>query len=363
MPNTYDIEQAILEAKVKIDAILQSESKLGNDKSAKAINTCLTELKSKLERRGIKDNDQLTRLLRISFGSFGVNTNSRQTAKTRFEEWYSKQILSTTSGYDRVQWVQLGGFFKDLTNPLSRSSSDDLKDLRGVGHSLQAVVDAEMRHQHELVLAVPFLQRMLDSQNFPQGDKEQLNDFLGKINQLRLRLSKLPMDASTLSAYYQSREYQQCQKLLAELESTYSYRIKPLILKADKMNKGELKGGFHWHLDGSAEDCLTVLDNLHAKHQENINDLIGQLPVEKMTPIHSARQKRQSEYSGQQLVRKLLGDVPAADKKATFFSANNSGLTRKSALATQLLTDFDLDLPMLPESIKEDDDFKRGCLE
>ena len=355
MPNTYETEQVILAAKAEIDAILRPESKLGNDKSAKAIYACLSKLQSELEGRGIKDNAHLIRLLQISFGSFEFSLNPRQTAKTRLEEFYSNQVMNP---FDASKWIQLGSFFKQLINPLSRIRPDELID-----NSVKVVIDAEMRHQNELALAVPFLQRMLDSQNFPQGDKEQLNNFLNKLNPLRLRLSKLPLDARSLSAYYQSREYQQCQKLLAELESTYSHRIKPLILKADMMNKGELKGGFHWHLDGSVEECLTVLDNLHAKHQEKINNLISRLPVGEMTPIHSARQKRQSEYSGQQLVRKLLGDVPAADKKATFFSANNSGLTRKSALATQLLTDFDPELPMLPESIKEDDDFKRGCLE
>ena len=369
MANNFLIEQHILQIKAEIDATMISVRQTGKKHFVKdsshqnitKVTQLLNQLNTQLdELSGTYDYHRVYPLLKISFNGFDL---SHSTPKTRLEEWFRVQVETDQASPDTQKLAQVYAKLDQHCQSMHKKEATELTDPGEI------VVQTEMRQKSDLVLAVPFLQRMLDSGNMSSNKKNQVSDFLDKLNLVRNDLNNLTVastDIVTLRSYYKSPQYRACQQQLRELETAYNAHIKSLIIKADDISEGRVPGRFHWHLGDCAKPCIEALDNLYEKHQQKINDLMGNMSDR--TLVSDVRHPQQGFLMGQSAVRTYLDvTLPLPTSKSmskTLFSASKSSIeAQRAILATQIMAGCDEDLPFLPPSIKHDENFKRGCLQ
>ncbi len=345
MPTLYAIEDQILASKASIDTIIMSlRNKTGigqefvnNENKPAEINAITQQflnLKNSVDTLPLTaENACVANLLQIAFGQ-----------GTRFDTWLDEQKRSAAGNLITAE-SNLRAHCQAISNLAQLAITDPA----------QALVHAESTQIHALATAILFLQRMSESQNFPQRDKASVTDFTEKLSQIRQRLIALNPesmhDLDSITAFYTAPEYHACQQALVDLEHTYRSTLFALIDKAEQSKK------FHWHLGATSETLVHALDGLYAKHAKQVTELIEQTPG--TATLMSERKQQHDYFLGQRAMRKLIEQ--AVPEKMSLLSGDQQA--KRAALAVQLIAHFDDDLPLLPETIKNNPFFEAGCFE
>ncbi len=238
---------------------------------------------------------------------------------------------------------------------------DSITQAAPVIDPVQVVVNAETQLVRKLCLALPFLARMVESDNFNEKDRQAIRNFILYLEKHRKEFISLEMDSVTTAAQlltlYNKPTFFLYEQRSMHLAEHFQTKIKALMIRAIEMDQDK-SDRFHLHFDHRPEVvgvCLGVLEEL-----DQIN-IVTQLIRKKMpdsvekTNILDIRQQNFDQLLGQRFTLDLFESALPRGR----LSAEAS----MSAIAWGYLACFAPDMPFLPKLIKESPGLQRGCLE
>ncbi len=344
----YEIENLILQVKDELDLKLKElrigSSMLGTkiyqkDRAGddiKQINNILSKISDVL-----KDEESISAntkdLLKISFGE-----------GTRLKSWLNPQNLEKGrelfSTYEKIAL-----HFSAPRSAAELSNFNPNVDKTNQGMVSQ-LLNVEKEQAHKLSLAIPFLKRMIASDNFSKKDSVVVNTFYENLNNFRNSMIELEgmqhiSNEEELTEYYKSTAYQKMQQSLSNLVYDYK-KISPLITKANNMAEGSDR--FNWHLGDSVNLCFDALNKLD--RNQKLIELIKKIPDKaQQEELLTIKNDSANMFKAQLFIRAMIENIKNPQDKIN--------------TALRLISHFDNDLPILPQKIKDNPQAQQGCLQ